>query len=181
MHCPLSLIWCALTSCLMHALMFGACSMRCVRCIFFVQSDSHILRTALHTLVCTTHDSTKSKHLCQRPHTTTPASIIVCTRIDKDLDHLLECVLLSLLCAFVPLCFMCRCSRRMRLVGPLEEAKIRTRTSAPAPLQLILLQGQNRHVCHHQPIRKNKLHQVVLHSQHCTSSTGCLPPCTYTT
>ena len=29
-------------------------------------------------------------------------------------------------------------------------------------------------------IRKKKPHQVVLHSQHCTSSTCCLPPCTYT-
>ena len=65
----------------------------------------YVLRTALHILVRTAHDSTKSKRPRQRPHTSTPASTDAHARVDKVLDHLLECVLLTLLRALVPLCF----------------------------------------------------------------------------
>ena len=64
----------------------------------------YVLRTALHTLVRTAHDSTKSKLPRQRPHTTI-ASTDAYARVDKVLDHLLECVLLSLLRVLSPLCF----------------------------------------------------------------------------
>ena len=64
----------------------------------------YVLRTALHTLVRTVHDTTKSKRPRQRPHTASPASTDAHARVDKVLDHLLECVL-SLLRALVPLCF----------------------------------------------------------------------------
>jgi hypothetical protein len=64
----------------------------------------YVLRTALHTLVRTAQDSTKSKRPRQRPHTTL-APTDAHARVDKVLDHLLERVLLSLLRALAPLCF----------------------------------------------------------------------------
>ncbi|KAH0833942.1 hypothetical protein J3R83DRAFT_11133 [Lanmaoa asiatica] len=65
---------------------------------------TYVLRTALHTLVRTAQDSTKSKRQRQRQHTTTLTSIDAHAHVDKVLDHLLECVLLALLRALVPLC-----------------------------------------------------------------------------
>lgn len=64
----------------------------------------YVLRTALHALVRTAQDSTKSKRQRQRIHTATLASTDVHGYIDKVLDHLLEYVLLALLRALAPLC-----------------------------------------------------------------------------
>ena len=61
----------------------------------------YVLRTALHTLVRTAQDSTKSKRSRQRPH---PAATDAHAYVDKVLDHLLERVLLALLRALSPLC-----------------------------------------------------------------------------
>ncbi|KAG6374098.1 hypothetical protein JVT61DRAFT_4741 [Boletus reticuloceps] len=64
----------------------------------------YVLRTALHTLVRTVQDSTKSKRPRQRPHTTALATTDAHVNVDRVLDGLLECVLLPLLRAIVPLC-----------------------------------------------------------------------------
>lgn len=63
---------------------------------------TYVLRTALHTLVRTAQESTRSTR--QRLHTTTFTSTDAHVYIDRVLDHLLECVLLALLRALAPLC-----------------------------------------------------------------------------
>ncbi|KAG8215202.1 hypothetical protein J3R82DRAFT_8739 [Butyriboletus roseoflavus] len=65
---------------------------------------TYVFRTALHTLVRTAQESTKLKRQRQRLHTTTFASPNAHVHVDRVLDHLLECVLLALLRALVPLC-----------------------------------------------------------------------------
>ncbi|KAG9311089.1 hypothetical protein JVU11DRAFT_8997 [Chiua virens] len=67
----------------------------------------YVLRIALPALVCTVHDSSKSKRQRQRQqkeHPTCPDHNDLYTHLDRVIDRILECILLPLLRAFVPLC-----------------------------------------------------------------------------